>query len=1467
MKNVFYWLNDWSRRSAAFPALLLALACLPLNRSSATGSVAVPAPAAAFKMPVKLENLDPAAFGEWVDGQEKRIEGEKQRQPDWVVWTDKGLPGNSGLAFGASKTSGPRHLRIGFRDPIPAGSIMARCLGRLSVLKPGATYPGDLNDESQWIPAQRLKDGQITTDEADREDYALWVLPAGTTLRALRFTHVPASTDAIFEGWLGAMMVIEERLGNVAPQAIASASLNNKHAARLNNGSNDKIWSAWESRDKREIPPAGTPAISREHPEWILLSWPEPVKLSGLIALWAGFSAADAQTYKGPADRHPRDARVEDWETIASFSGFKHGMSIPLWPNRLDFGREITTRGIRLLMTEPAKDGGHVTTNGGTRVWLGELMALQSLGAAPLQAAPVAAASDITPKPPIPVRFTLKEPGFVTLVIEKTSGFRVRNLISETWFPAGENVAWWDGMDDLGRDVDAAKHGIYRIPARLVEPGEYRVRGLVRGAIDPHYEFSVYTTGNPPWNTADHTGAWLANHSAPMAAAFVPASQSPTGQPAMFLGCYVTEGPDGLAWVDLDGRKRGGKKWIGGAWTAAPYLARDGGEKAVPGISAYVGSVWETGKKTNIAELRVTAINAEADKPVLVETLGQLEPKADKGAEIGGLAVHNAVAVVSLTKKNQLRVIDAKAGKALGTVSLDSPRGLAFDAKGRLFAISGTKLLRFDSIENVAQLPPPQVVIATGLEAPTGLTLDEKGTVYISDRGSSHQVKLFSADGKFLRAIGNPGAPKAGPYDPLHLNNPTGIAVDCNQQLWVTENDFLPKRVSVWSLDGKLLKAFYGPAKYGGGGSLDSHDKNRFYYADEGRGAMEFKLSWEKGTSEPMQIYHRAAPEDMKLAFRSAGPETALYCNGKRYFTNCYNSSPTGGHPTAFLFVERDGIARPAAGMGRADSWEILTGDAFKPRWPEGVDLKGKGDKAVAFFLWSDANEDAQVQPEEVTFQAGPAGGVTVMDDLSFCVVRLRDKATRFAPVSFSEKGTPRYDLAKGTVMAEGVIGPASSGGNQMLAARDGWTVITLGMKPFDARSFSGARNGVPMWSYPNLWPGLHASHEAPTPGGPGELNGPTRLLGGLFEPKGSTAGQLWAVNGNHGNVYIFTADGLFVATLFTDMRLGKKWGMPFAKRNMGLEGITLGEENFWPTISQSSDGLVYLIDGARSSLVRLDGLNSVHRLPDSMLSVTKNDLEKSRAFLVDSEAARQRTQGSGVLEVAMRATPPTVDGNTEDWSGAAFVEIDKSGVKANFNSKSKPYDVSGAVAVSGDRLYAVYRTGVDTLLQNSGEMPIAPFKTGGALDLMIGADPAAKTDRREPVAGDSRLVVTVVKGKPWALLYRAVVPGTPEKDKVPFSSPARTITFDKVENVGNLIQFAENHGTFEISIPLNMLGLKPQAGGTIKGDIGILRGSEGQTTARTYWSNKATGITADVPAEAILTPGVWGTFHFKPGM
>lgn len=1410
------------------------------------------------KAALTVEDLDEAAFVEWVGGQEHTAalpkNGAKQ-----IIWTRNSRNEGNGMAMSDSTTPGPRHLRVGFKKVIEVGSVLVRGGGKLSVLKPEATYPGDLADEKNWIPAERLKGSTITRDEVDPDQNAIWNLPKGTKTRAIRFTHTPQLSDAKFGGRLGGALIMAERVINVAPLALSATRANHESAAKINNDIVEG-WLAWDNGKT-----GADRIISPENPEWLMLVWPRAVSLSGLEAIWAGFSKAEAQVYAGPADKHPRDAREAEWKTLKSFGEVKNGYPTALWPNAMPFGEIVSTRAVRLRVTGPTTEGGHLNgkTNEGKRIWLGELMALQPIGDAPLQPVTFPVSTD-GPHPPIAVRFKLEKPGFVTLVIEDENGKRVRNLISETPYPAGNNVAWWDGTDDLGRDIDAAKHGVYKIPAQFVTPGKYTVRGLVRDEIEPHYEFPIYSGGHPAWETADKTGGWLTNHTPPQAALFVPAEKSPTGAAMVYLGSAVSEGGAGLAWVDLNGKKIGGRGWVGGNWTSAPFLTRDEGAMADPQVFAYVGAAWTAStdnKDKTHGELRITGLMAKDDKPIIKYPF--TPPAGVEGDhfwidQLGGIAARDGLLVASMNKLGMLVCIDARAGKMLAEVPVESPRGVAFDSQGRLLVLSGAKLLRYTlDAASMAKLSPPQTLIASGLEDPHGLTLDAKGNLYISEHGTSHQVKVFTSEGKLERRIGKPGAPQAGPYDALHMNHPTGLAIDTNGRLWVTENDYLPKRVSIWNADGSLWKAFYGPAKYGGGGTLDPQDKTRFFYADEGRGAMEFKLDWEKGESQLASVYYRRNADSMTLPNRSAAPELALYHEGRRYFSNCYNSNPTGG-ATAFLFIEREGIARPVAGLGRAADWDLLKTEAFASRMPAESNWKQK----PPMFLWSDANDDGQVQPEEVTLHAAVVGGVTVMEDLSLCTARLGEKAMRFPPTGFTKGGAPLYDFAKGQILAEGVQGPASSGGDQVLVGADGWAAVTLGIAPFAKHSLSGAQNGVPRWSYPSAWPGLHAAHEAPAPDRPGQLIGTTRLLGGLVTPKGSDAGQIWGVNANMGTLYLFTMDGLFIATVFEDKRQGKSWAMPAPVRNMSLKGFTIGEENFWPTWSQTPDGKVYVMNGAAASLVRLDGLESIRRLPATSIKVTPADLEKAQAYLVSAEAQRQQAQGRGVLEVGMRSEAPTVDGKVEDWAGANWVDIDKSGVAANFNSNSKPYNITAAVRISGDRLYVAYRTSDEKLLVNTGEVPNAPFKTGGALDLMLSVNPSADANRTKPAEGDLRLLVTLVKGQPKAVLYRPVVPGT--KEPVPFSSPWRTITLDRVDDVSAEVKLAGTEGNYEFSIPLSVLGLKAKAGDSLKGDIGILRGDGTATTARVYWSNKSTGITSDVPSEAELAPKLWGLWHLN---
>jgi hypothetical protein len=150
-------------------------------------------------------------------------------------------------------------------------------------------------------------------------------------------------------------------------------------------------------------------------------------------------------------------------------------------------------------------------------------------------------------------------------------------------------------------------------------------------------------------------------------------------------------------------------------------------------------------------------------------------------------------------------------------------------------------------------------------------------------------------------------------------------------------------------------------------------------------------------------------------------------------------------------------------------------------------------------------------------------------------------------------------------------------------------------------------------------------------------------------------------------------------------------------------------------------------------------------------------------------------------------------------------------------------------------------------------------------VDLMLlsPAGPAAGT--RGAGGSPLRLLLTVARGRPTAILYQKSVPGTPQAERVPFSSPWRTITFDRVRPAP-AVRLATGPiagGAFlEAAIPWRLLGVQPRPGLKLRGDVGALFADSGGTTtvSRQYWSNRATGLVNDIPGEAELTPALWGT-------
>ena len=583
-----------------------------------SGKTAIAAPPLAakdqFATPLRDSEIDLRDSGEWVSGAERPLPNPTALRQ--LLWTQSGAANGGMLRYGAGDQPGPRHLRLAFGSPLKVGSVLVRGGDQVSVLREDAPLTNNLANESLWVRAERLGisspgaqgsvgtgAGPVPTVSAGAQDsYALWVLPPGTSTRALRFSHVATASDSNYAGTLSGIYLLSLRYANIAPQAWVTASAN-EAAIPLLTDSAYNSWLAWDNGpDFRHVVTAATP-------ESITLIWPREVILSGLAVLWAGFNAAHVEYLPSNdpglrVDTGERDVTESAWRPVGQSFTFQNQYPRPLGVDWMDFGKPITTRGVRLRLTATTDENHHPhlagKTKNGRRVWLGEIMAVSPLGEADLASAVIAPAASGTSasragmellkssNPPIPIHFTLHQAGNVTLVIDDAQGNRVRNLLSDSPFPAGQNTAWWDGTDDLGRNLDAATHGVYLIPTHFVSPGHFEVHGLVHQPIDLHYEFSVYNAGHPAWETADGKGGWLTNHTPPSSALFVPAGSAPGGKPLVYLGSYVSEGGAGLAWVDLDGNKQGGRGWVGGNWTAAPYLARDGGAHASRDTYAYV---------------------------------------------------------------------------------------------------------------------------------------------------------------------------------------------------------------------------------------------------------------------------------------------------------------------------------------------------------------------------------------------------------------------------------------------------------------------------------------------------------------------------------------------------------------------------------------------------------------------------------------------------------------------------------------------------------------------------------------------------------------------------------------------------------------------------------------------------------------------------------------------------------------
>jgi hypothetical protein len=442
-------------------------------------------------------------------------------------------------------------------------------------------------------------------------------------------------------------------------------------------------------------------------------------------------------------------------------------------------------------------------------------------------------------------------------------------------------------------------------------------------------------------------------------------------------------------------------------------------------------------------------------------------------------------------------------------------------------------------------------------------------------------------------------------------------------------------------------------------------------------------------------------------------------------------------------------------------------------------------------------------------------------------------KVYRLPVTGWTSYGAPIYTFESATTISYG------GSAEHVAALVDGMLIVNA--KP-QLLGFNIA-TGQQLWTYPNVWQGVQGSHTADVPA-PGRLIGPLSITGSA--DLGGEVGTVFAMNGNLGQQFLMTSDGMWVGAVMRDWRVAKVEDM-----------YTVPDEDFGGYFWRDQrSGEVYLEAGkSEYRLYRVTGLETIRRSAGE-LAVSPELTASATAHASTRKAPRRNVPSADIVRLS---DPFKVSGALEDVPRTMhFTEV-----VADASSKFR-----FALGHDSENLYLAYDVTDDTPFQNSGQDPKQMFTTGDCVDLMYGVDPKADPHRKEGATGDYRLLLSLRDGKPLAVLYKQVDPT--RNWPVPFLSPTRAVYFGSVvelQDVRIAVTRSKNGYVLTASIPLATLGIKPEAASSfLVGDVGVIFGSASGNGARLrlYWANKETAITSDVPSEAALAPANWGRFQFE---
>ena len=1019
---------------------------------------------------------------------------------------------------------------------------------------------------------------------------------------------------------------------------------------------------------------------------------------------------------------------------------------------------------------------------------------------------------------PVEIAYNLPRDARVSLAIEDTGGKRIRNLVAALPRTKGKNIEKWDGLDDEGN---------------AVPPGDYRFKAIYHDGIKANYALSFANPGNPSWATGDGRGAFYGDHTAPQAAA--------AGGDYVALATPMGEAGRHLIGLDLKGQR---------LWGLANRAAFDGGRisLATDGKILWVATEGKqsTIYRVDIATGKYAPWNAVAkdaqgnDYPLLDLQISEqsgirTDPKL--GANLTSIAQHDGVLAVALQRENLVKWLDASTGAVKSELGVDAPQSVAFKPDGSLLVLSRGRVFQIVG----KQIKP---FTATVFPDAYALAVGDNGEVYLSVRGAEQNVKVFSPTGKPVREIGKRGGrPQNGAYIAGAMRDPAQITLDKTGRLWVAEETENPKRTSVWNAQtGELVKDLAGTTSYAGAGAINPFDPT-MGFADD----TVYRLDWKTGSSQP--IYSLGPREAENDLFPPSVHNRVSRVVKRGNFTYVFTTGSARGarevHCTLFDGKNWRSAAHIGTVMSRDNKAEFA-----KYQNPIFAGHEGEA------YAWADRNGDGLVQNDEMTFAKPQIDGKPVdlrsfywgqlpaPDGTIIYMAKGENALLKFPIAGTTPVGAPIYNVAAPVVVkVDRPLVEKGNGEGQLIGGDDGR--VYLNQSPILAIDKSGHVVGT----YPSNFTSVHGSHLAAA-ARPGSIIGPSSFLGTALVPN---VGEVFYLNGNLGENYLFTQDGLYIQTLFKDGR-GYADVPDRAIRGMPMDATTAGGESFGGNFVRAQNGVTYLTLGTTDARVmEISGLDSIQRL-DGKFSYTPAQYGAAQSLMIENAA---KTQQAKLYTVARADAPATIDGKATEWPEL----LDDKAQVLEIAEADGPRYARAAARYDADNLYLGYRvlTGRGAM-KNSGQDDRLLFKTGDAVDLMIGPHKSAGG------IGDTRVLLSFPDKRAVAVLNQKRAPGAPASEKFEFASPWRSFAFDRVVTLRDvkLASGPIKGGTFvEAAIPWKDLGIAPQSGLQLKADVGALFGDAGGNTtiARHYWSNGQTNLVNDVPGEADLTPQLWGSW------